>query len=92
MRRELDLAASLIGRPQVIFLDEPTTGLDRAKREDVWNTIRGADRRGRVEGLRGEIAIPRQPVGGELRKEIRIMLGRFRELARGATHAQVGTL
>ncbi|MFI6505423.1 ATP-binding cassette domain-containing protein [Nonomuraea typhae] len=41
MRRRLDLAASLVGRPDVIFLDEPTTGLDPAKREDVWGIVRG---------------------------------------------------
>jgi oleandomycin transport system ATP-binding protein len=41
MRRRLDLAASLVGRPQVIFLDEPTTGLDPAKREDMWDVVRG---------------------------------------------------
>ncbi|MCL3819786.1 ATP-binding cassette domain-containing protein [Aeromicrobium wangtongii] len=40
MRRRLDLAASLVGRPQVIFLDEPTTGLDPSKRDDVWNLVR----------------------------------------------------
>jgi oleandomycin transport system ATP-binding protein len=40
MRRRLDLAASLVGRPEVIFLDEPTTGLDPAKREDMWDVIR----------------------------------------------------
>jgi oleandomycin transport system ATP-binding protein len=40
MRRRLDLAASMIGRPMVIFLDEPTTGLDPAKREEVWRMIR----------------------------------------------------
>lgn len=40
MRRRLDLAASLIGRPQVVYLDEPTTGLDPAKRDDVWSMIR----------------------------------------------------
>ena len=41
MRRRLDLAASLVGRPRVIFLDEPTTGLDPAKREDMWEVVRG---------------------------------------------------
>jgi oleandomycin transport system ATP-binding protein len=40
MRRRLDLAASLIARPAVIFLDEPTTGLDPGKRDDVWSMIR----------------------------------------------------
>src|SRR6188508_3431850 len=40
MRRRLDLDASLVGRPAVIFLDEPTTGLDPAKREDMWEVVR----------------------------------------------------
>ncbi len=41
MRRRLDLAASLVGQPQVLFLDEPTTGLDPRARIQVWETIRG---------------------------------------------------
>ncbi len=40
MRRRLDLAASLVGRPDVLFLDEPTTGLDPRSRLDVWSFIR----------------------------------------------------
>jgi daunorubicin resistance ABC transporter ATP-binding subunit len=40
MRRRLDLAASLIGRPEVLFLDEPTTGLDPRSRAVVWDIIR----------------------------------------------------
>jgi ABC-2 type transport system ATP-binding protein len=41
MRRRLDLAASLITRPPLIFLDEPTTGLDPRTRGRMWDTIRG---------------------------------------------------
>ena len=40
MRRRLDLAASLVQRPQVLFLDEPTTGLDPRSRGEVWAMIR----------------------------------------------------
>src|SRR4051812_28482008 len=46
MRRRLDLAASLIGRPDVVYLDEPTTGLDPAKRDDVWEMVRILVRQG----------------------------------------------
>jgi len=41
MRRRLDLAASLMGRPEVIFLDEPTTGLDVRSRQGMWRVITG---------------------------------------------------
>ncbi|WP_326595196.1 ATP-binding cassette domain-containing protein [Streptomyces sp. NBC_01803] len=40
MRRRLDLAASLVGRPPVLFLDEPTTGLDPRARSELWELIR----------------------------------------------------
>ncbi|GAA1827900.1 ATP-binding cassette domain-containing protein [Actinomadura chokoriensis] len=40
MRRRLDLAASLINHPEVIYLDEPTTGLDPRARNEVWDTVR----------------------------------------------------
>ncbi|MBA2516433.1 MAG: ATP-binding cassette domain-containing protein [Solirubrobacterales bacterium] len=39
MRRRLDLAAALVAKPPVLFLDEPTTGLDPRSRLDLWNTI-----------------------------------------------------
>jgi oleandomycin transport system ATP-binding protein len=40
MRRRLDLAASLVGRPQLLYLDEPTTGLDPRSRLDLWALVR----------------------------------------------------
>lgn len=40
MRRRLDIAMSLIGNPQLIFLDEPTTGLDPEGRIEVWKTVK----------------------------------------------------
>src|SRR5438105_8935830 len=41
MRRRLDLAAALVARPPVLFLDEPTTGLDPTGRMDLWEVIEG---------------------------------------------------
>jgi oleandomycin transport system ATP-binding protein len=41
MRRRLDLAASLVGRPQILYLDEPTTGLDPRSRNGLWDIVRG---------------------------------------------------
>ena len=46
MRRRLDLASALIGRPRLLFLDEPTTGLDPRSRLGMWDTIRSLVREG----------------------------------------------
>jgi len=46
MRRRLDIAMSLVGDPPVIFLDEPTTGLDPQARIEVWDTVKGLARGG----------------------------------------------
>jgi len=46
MRRRLDLASALIGRPHLLFLDEPTTGLDPRSRLGMWEVIRGLVREG----------------------------------------------
>ncbi|OEJ95217.1 ATP-binding cassette domain-containing protein [Streptomyces thermolilacinus] len=40
MRRRLDLAAGLVGKPEVVFLDEPTTGLDPRSRQELWQAVR----------------------------------------------------
>src|SRR6185312_2511351 len=46
MRRRLDLAVSLIATPPVLFLDEPTTGLDPRSRVELWEVLRGLVRDG----------------------------------------------
>jgi ABC-2 type transport system ATP-binding protein len=71
MRRRLDIAMSLIGDPPVIFLDEPTTGLDPQARIEVWNSVRDLAGRGttvllttqyldEAEQLAGQLAILHQ--------------------------------
>ena len=48
MRRRLDLACSLVAEPPVLFLDEPTTGLDPRSRAELWDVIRDLVQRGRT--------------------------------------------
>lgn len=48
MRRRLDLGASLVGRPEILFLDEPTTGLDPRTRQELWELIRELVAEGRT--------------------------------------------
>jgi ABC-2 type transport system ATP-binding protein len=68
MRRRLDIAMSLVGQPQLIFLDEPTTGLDPQARLEVWKTVKDLAHNGttvflttqyleEAEQLAGRIAI-----------------------------------
>lgn len=57
MRRRLDLAVSMIGRPALLFLDEPTTGLDPRSRGQLWEVVRGFADEG--AGL-----VPAQPIFG----------------------------
>jgi ABC-2 type transport system ATP-binding protein len=47
-RRRLDLALALVGEPELVFLDEPTTGFDPAARRAAWDTIRALARQGRT--------------------------------------------
>ena len=46
MRRRLDIASSLLTRPRVLFLDEPTTGLDPRSRNEIWAIVRELRREG----------------------------------------------
>lgn len=46
MRKRLDLASALVSDPKVLFLDEPTTGLDPQSRQDIWEYVRGLNQKG----------------------------------------------
>lgn len=79
MRRRVDLAAGLITAPDVLFVDEPTTGLDPAVRQDVWNAIRELVRAGTT------VLLTTQYLEEADRLADRIsMLGRGRVVAEGS--------
>ena len=46
MRRKLDIAMSLVNQPEIIFLDEPTTGLDPQSRHNMWKIIKDLNKTG----------------------------------------------
>src|SRR4249919_971579 len=55
MRRKLDLAMTLVTRPQIIFLDEPTTGLDPRSRRTMWNIVRELVAHGTPDTLKRQV-------------------------------------
>jgi oleandomycin transport system ATP-binding protein len=69
MRRRLDVATSLIGRPRLLFLDEPTTGLDPRSRGDVWRLVRDLV----ADGVTVLLTTQYQDEADELAAEIAVM-------------------
>src|SRR6478735_1460216 len=84
MRRRLDLAASLISRPPLIFLDEPTTGLDPHTRGQMWDTIRELIRGGSTVLLTTQYLDEADQLAGRI-----AVIDRGRKVA-GCEHTQVG--
>jgi len=82
MRRRLDLAVSLITRPPLIFLDEPTTGLDPRTRGEMWDTIRGLVAEGTPDELKTSV--------GSSTLQVRLAPGADRELARRVVRRVAG--
>jgi ABC-2 type transport system ATP-binding protein len=88
MRRRLDLAVSLAGHPQVLFLDEPSSGLDPAGRHQLWQTIRQLVDAGTAVLLTTQYLEEADQLAGEI-----VVIDRGRILAHGTPEqlkAQVG--
>ena len=89
MRRRLDLAASLITRPALIFLDEPTTGLDPRTRGQMWDTIRDLAASGSTILLTTQYLDEADALAGRI-----IVIDRGRKVAEGTPaelKARIGT-
>jgi ABC-2 type transport system ATP-binding protein len=89
MRRRLDLAASLITRPALIFLDEPTTGLDPRTRGQMWDTVRNLASEGSTIMLTTQYLDEADALAGRI-----AVFDRGRKVAEGTPSqlkAQVGT-
>jgi ABC-2 type transport system ATP-binding protein len=78
MRRRLDLAASVVAMPSVLFLDEPTTGLDPRSRGDLWEMLRGLVREGTTIVLTTQYLEEADQLAGEI-----IVLDHGRTVAQG---------
>ncbi|MEW2138734.1 ATP-binding cassette domain-containing protein [Streptomyces sp. NPDC005409] len=103
MKRRLDLAAGLITRPRVLFLDEPTTGLDPAAREQIWTAVRELADEGttvllttqyleEADRLAGDIAVVdrgRTAATGTP-AELKALIGAYAEVAVTAREALAG--
>ncbi|RZQ61086.1 ATP-binding cassette domain-containing protein [Amycolatopsis suaedae] len=105
MRRRLDLAASLIGRPRLLFLDEPTTGLDPRARLDLWDVLRGLVADGttillttqyleEADALADEISVidHGKVIAHGTPDELKARIGAQTLLVRPADEAEVGTV
>ncbi len=80
MRRRLDLAASMIGRPHVLYLDEPTTGLDPRTRNEVWAEVKAMVRDGVTVLLTTQYMEEAEQLAGEL-----TVIDRGKVIANGGT-------
>ncbi|MDR1293961.1 MAG: ATP-binding cassette domain-containing protein [Bifidobacteriaceae bacterium] len=87
MKRRLDIAMSLIGDPQVVFLDEPTTGLDPGGRREVWVAVDAMAARGRTIILTTQYMEEAARLAGTmavLHDGVAVATGRHEEILRAA--------